>query len=177
MPGPPRPIETDRLILREIHSTDVDAMYELDSDSEVHRYIDNGPVTSKEQIREVIAFIRGQYRDKDIGRWAVVRKSENVFVGWAGLKIEDEAIHGHGAHIDLGFRIIRRYWEQGYAAEAARAWVAYAFNTMRAYTVCALVETANTASIYVLEKVGMKQADAFILDGKPHLWYELKTRQ
>ena len=109
MPGPPRPIETDRLILREIHSTDVDAMYELDSDSEVQRYIDNGPVTSKEQIREVRACIRGQYRDKDIGRWAVVRKSENVFVGWAGLKIEDEAIHGHGAHIDLGFRIIRRY--------------------------------------------------------------------
>ena len=127
--------------------------------------------------KNVIAFIRGQYREKGIGRWAVVRKADNVFVGWAGLKIEEADIHGHGPYLDLGFRITRRYWGQGYATEAAKAWVTYATGTMRADTVCALVEAANTASIRVLEKVGMKQTDAFILDGKPHLWFELQVRQ
>ncbi len=44
-------------------------------------------------------------------------------------------------------------------------------------TVYALVEAANTVSVTVLENVGMKQADAFILDSKPHLWFGFKARQ
>ena len=44
-------------------------------------------------------------------------------------------------------------------------------------TFYALVEAANTVSVTVLENVGMQQADAFILDSKPHLWFELKAHQ
>lgn len=170
------PIETDRLILREIQITDVDAMFELDSDPEVHKYIGNEPVTSKEQIKEVISFIQGQYHDKGIGRWAVVRKADNRFIGWVGLKLEDEDFNGHGSHIDLGYRLTPKYWGHGYATEAAKAWIDYAFQVMKFPIVCALVEKANTASINVLEKVGMKATDAFVLDDKEHLWYEIKCK-
>ncbi len=167
-------IETDRLILREIRTTDTDSMFELDSDPEVHKYIDNAPVTSKKQIKEVISYIKKQYRDNGIGRWVVVRKADNKFIGWAGLKIENENINGHGKHIDLGFRIMKKYWGNGYATEAAQAWIDYAFNTMKVATVCALVEKANSASINVLEKIGMKATEAFMTEGKEHLWYEIE---
>lgn len=167
-------IETERLLLREIEMEDADAMFELDSDPEVHKYIDNEPVTSKEQIHGVIRFIRQQYQTNGIGRWAVVRKSDKRFIGWAGLKIEQEDYNGHGWHIDLGYRLMPNCWGHGYATEAARAWTDYAFRVMRAEKVCALVEKANTASVHVLEKVGMTLTDAFVLNGKENLWYEIK---
>ena len=59
--------------------------------------------------------------------------------------------------------------------EVAQAWIDYAFHEMNVPVVCALVEKANTASIHVLGKVGMKQTDVFVLDGKEHLWYEIKN--
>ena len=170
------PIETDRLILREILASDAEAMLEMDSDPEVHRFIDNEPVSGLGQIREIISYIQGQYRDRGIGRWAVVRKSDNRFIGWAGLKIEEEDINGHGRHIDLGYRLTRRCWGHGYATEAARAWVAYALDTMKVPAVCALVERANKASINVLEKIGMEATETFMLDGKERLWYEIRRK-
>lgn len=78
--------ETERLLLREILPTDVDAMFAMDSDSEVHKYLGNNPVKDKEQIRGVIEFIRGQYVEFGIGRRAIVDKKTNQFMGWAGLK-------------------------------------------------------------------------------------------
>ena len=72
--------ETDRLILREILPTDIDGMYELDSDPEVHRYLGNQPVTNKDQVVEVINFIRQQYIDNGIGRWAIIDKKTNAQV-------------------------------------------------------------------------------------------------
>jgi len=78
--------ETERLLLREILPTDVDAMFAMDSDSEVHKYLGNNPVKDKEQIRGVIEFIRGQYVEFGIGRRAIVDKKTNQFIGWAGLK-------------------------------------------------------------------------------------------
>jgi RimJ/RimL family protein N-acetyltransferase len=52
--------QTDRFILREILPTDVEGLYELDSDPEVHRYLGNKPVSDRKQIMDVIHFIRQQ---------------------------------------------------------------------------------------------------------------------
>ena len=67
-------IETKRLILREILPTDVDGLFELDSDPEVHKYIGNKPIKDKNQIIDIINFIRQQYKDNGIGRWAIIDK-------------------------------------------------------------------------------------------------------
>ncbi len=73
--------ETDRLIVREILPSDVDGMFEMDSDPEVHKYLGNKPVTEKEQISQVIHFVRQQYIDNGIGRWAIIDKTSNEFIG------------------------------------------------------------------------------------------------
>ncbi len=67
------PIETERLLLRELDMSDIDAMLELDSSPEVHRYIDNALVTSRAEIAQVISFLQGQYRGNAIGRPCFVR--------------------------------------------------------------------------------------------------------
>ena len=82
--------ETERLILREILDTDEDAFFEMDADPEVHRYLGNNPVKTKEEIKAAIKFIRQQYIDNGIGRWALIEKSTGEFVGWGGMKLIKE---------------------------------------------------------------------------------------
>ena len=64
--------ETERLILRELLPTDAEGMFEMDGDPEVHLYLGNNPVKSIEQSEADIEFIRKQYIEKCIGRWAVI---------------------------------------------------------------------------------------------------------
>lgn len=87
--------ETERLILREILPTDIEGLFELDSDPEVHKYLGNKPVKDKKQIAEIINFIRQQYIDNGIGRWAIIDKETNHFMGWTGLKFVTEEINKH----------------------------------------------------------------------------------
>src|SRR5688572_20999829 len=95
-------IETPRLILRELLPEDDQAMFELDSNKEVHTYLGNQPLTNIDQSREIIAFIRKQYVDNGIGRWAVIEKSTGEFAGWSGLKLMKELTNDHVNYYDLG---------------------------------------------------------------------------
>ncbi len=168
-------VETNRLLLRELLPQDVTGMFELDSDPEVHRYLGDSPVLDKEQIVEVISFIRQQYIDNGIGRWAVVEKATNNFIGWAGLKYVTETINGHTNYYDIGYRIIRKYWGQGFATEAAVASLNYAFETLKADAVYALTDCNNIASGRVLEKAGLKFVEKFELGGVIHHWYKAEN--
>ena len=151
-------IETERLILREILPSDADAMFELDSDPEVHRYLGNAPVKNKKRILEIIDFIRGQYNAFGIGRWAVVLKENNKFIGWAGLKYVNEPMNALPCYYDLGYRFARKYWGKGYATEAP--------------CVYALIETDNLKSRRVLEKVGFHEDKSMTIDGVPHVQFK-----
>src|SRR5690606_24565220 len=124
--------ETERFILREILPTDVDKLFELDSDPEVHRYLGNSPVTGKDQIIDVINFIRQQYVDNGIGRWAIIDKKTNDFIGWTGLKFVTDLTNNHKNYYDLGYRLIKKYWGQGIATETALASLNYAFDKLNA---------------------------------------------
>lgn len=76
--------ETNRLILREIVPEDEGGLFQLDSDPEVHEFLGNQPISNIEQAREVIRFIRKQYIDNGMGRWAIIEKNTGNFVGWTG---------------------------------------------------------------------------------------------
>lgn len=166
-------IETERLILREILPTDVEGMFELDADEEVHRYLGNNPVSSKEQIVEAIRFIRQQYIDNGIGRWAVIDKNTNDFIGWAGLKLVTDLTNKHKDYYDLGYRLIKRYWGKGIGTEAAMASLDYAFNTLHTDAVYAMVDCENAGSNKILKKVGLNFVEQFELDGTEHNWYKI----
>lgn len=104
--------ETERLILREILHSDIDGMFELDSDPEVHKYLGNKPITKKEKVIAIIDSVRQQCVDNGIGRFAIVDKKTNVFMGWTGLKLETICTNNHKNYYDLGYRLIRKYWER-----------------------------------------------------------------
>lgn len=94
--------ETERLIIREILPTDIDGMLELHSDSEVHLYLGNKTITSKEKIIEVINFVRQQYIDFGVGRWGMIYKKTNEFIGWTGLEFVPNEINNHRNYFHSG---------------------------------------------------------------------------
>ena len=165
--------ETERLQLREIHPTDVEGILKLDTDPEVHRYLGNSPIKTKEEALAAIQYIRQQYQDNGIGRWAVINKSTNEFIGWSGLKLIKEKTNNHINYYDLGYRFQQEHWGKGYATETAIASLDYAFNNLNINEVHAIVDCENKGSNNVLQKVGLQYIETFDLDGTPHNWYTI----
>lgn len=167
-------VETERLILRELLETDMNGIFELDADPEVHRYLGNKPISTIEQVIETISFIRRQYIENGIGRWAIIEKETNSFVGWGGFKFVTELTNGHQNYYDLGYRLIKRFWGKGYATETCQGSIGYAFNELQLSTIYAIADSENLASRKVLEKCSFQYVEMFDYFSLPHCWYELK---
>ncbi|MBF0574560.1 GNAT family N-acetyltransferase [Dysgonomonas sp. GY617] len=167
-------LETERLYLREIDSQDVDDLFEMDSDPEVHKYIENKPVKFKEQIVEVIEMLRAQYKKNGIARWAVVYKQSGECIGWAGLKYFSEPLNNHSDFYELGYRLKKKHWGKGYVTEAATSIVKYGFENLGLDIIYATAHTENDGSINVLKKLGFKFTEVFDYEGDPTNWFELQ---
>ena len=166
--------ETNRLILREILPEDEAGFFELDSDPEVHKYIGSKPINTIEQAREVIRFIRQQYIDNGIGRWAIIEKNTNNFIGWTGLKLIRTQTNNHINYYDLGYRLIKRHWGNGFATEAAFASLDYGFNKLALQEIYADANIENEGSINILKKVGLRFVETFEKEGVINNWYQIK---
>jgi ribosomal-protein-alanine N-acetyltransferase len=170
-------IETERLILRELLPIDAQGMFELDSDAEVHRFLGNQPVKTIEESGETISFIRQQYIDFNIGRWAVIDKVTSDFMGWAGLKFMTDSRNGHSNFYDVGYRLIKRYWGKGYATEAAIASIKYGFDVLELNAIYGMADVENVASQKALQKSGLIYIENFELDGTLHCWFKITRPQ
>jgi RimJ/RimL family protein N-acetyltransferase len=172
--------ETERLILREIVLSDVDEMFELDSNPAVHKYLGNKPVKNIEESKKMIQSIQQQYRERGVGRWAVINKKTNEFMGWSGLRLynANESFNGFINFYDVGYRFIPKYWGQGYATESGLAALDYAFNVMHLKVVYGITEKGNEASHNVLLKVGFNYIEDFLHE-KENLqlrWYKIENK-
>ena len=109
------------------------------------------------------------YKKYGYGRWAVVFKPENKFIGFSGLKYIPEL-----NEVEVGFRFIRTYWGMGIATEAADPVVKYGFNKLKLNRIIGLVIPKNKASIRVLEKIGLNFEKEIIEDGEKVRCYVLE---
>ena len=166
-------IETDRLILREILPSDAEGMFLLDSNPKVHSYLGNNPVSSIEQSIAYIENLKVQYIQNAIGRYAVILKETNEFIGWAGLKFITEPENNHQNFYDIGYRLREEYWGKGYGYEAAKAWLYHGFLKMNIQTIYASAHVENVASRKILEKIGLKLVSEYNYQDIPCYWFEL----
>ena len=174
-------LETEKLILREIQESDVDGMFELDSNRNVHLYLGNKPITTKKEAEININFIKQQYKERGIGRFAVIEKSSGNFIGWSGLKLnsgEKEALNGVQNFIDIGYRFIPKYWRKGYGLESAITCLKYGFNTMKYNSIYGAADIKNIGSNKILQKIGLQFVNEFDYKHEQNTvkvnWYELK---
>ncbi len=149
MNRPVKPIiETPRLLLREFVLNDAENIWELNSDPEVIKYTGDPPFETIEKAREFLLNYK-DYEKNSFGRWAVITKASNSFIGWCGLKFNEQNL------VDIGFRFFRREWNKGYATEAAHACLVYGFKELNLNEIIGRVARQNKASIKVLEKLSM----------------------
>ena len=161
-------LETDRLVLRELTEADAEALFDLDQDPELMRYVGPYTLPTPEAYREHIRtrFLPFSGSDPPRGFWAAVERATGGFIGWFHLRpaldyrFAAEAGYRPG-DADLGYRLARAAWGRGLATEGAAALVrlAAADPDTRRVVACALA--ANRASVRVLEKIGLRKiADA-----------------
>ena len=158
-------LETPRMLLRRFTADDEALLFELDSDSEVMRYINGGVPSTMEQSCGVMQkLLEGYDRDNRWGMWAALLKPANEFIGWFHLWPPE----GWPYDAEVGYRLTRRHWGRGLATEGTRALIDKAFNEHAVQTVCARTLRENAASRRVLEKAGMH----FVQDFEEHRFHD-----
>ena len=173
-----QPFDSARLHFRPLLASDTAGMFALDSDPAVHRYlggIGGEQVTEPSQSLAVIHSIQAQYVATGIGRWAVLLRETNEFMGWAGLKLVAGPINEHRNFYDLGYRFRPQFWGQGYGYEAAQAWLDYGFQALQLPRICAYADAENAGSHRILTKIGLRQGNGFVEEGVRCVWYEAEA--
>lgn len=140
---------TDRLLLRPFRDDDLPAWAELNADPEVMEFI--GPPLTREQSDNLAATVNRRHASDGIGFLAVERRSDGAFLGVAGLQHEP----WYPDDLELGWRLSRRYWGNGYATEAAQSWLEYAFTDLNLPRVISITDEPNQKSIAVMKRLGM----------------------
>jgi len=147
-------LETPRLALRQLTEDDVDNLFDLNSDPEVMRYITGGRPTPREEIRDqIIPFYLAVYDRLDrLGMWAAESAATGEFLGWFHFRAGPDT---DITNVELGYRLRRSAWNQGYATEGSRALISMGFTDLSVERVWAHTMTVNAGSRHVLEKCGL----------------------
>ena len=146
-------LETSRTYLRELSTDDAENFFLLNSDKDVLKYTGDKPFESILKTKEFLKNYN-PYQEFGYGRWAVINKENNDFLGWCGLKFSADL-----KETDIGFRFFRKHWNKGYATETAKACLEYGFNTLKLEKIVGRAMEENIGSIKVLEKIGMQFVD------------------
>jgi RimJ/RimL family protein N-acetyltransferase len=149
------PIHTERLLLRPFEDGDLHALFAMQSDEEVVRYLYHDVRTLdgvRDALARKIAAVEIAGEGDGVGAAAVLRESGEV-VADLSLWCVSEA-HAQG---ELGFVVHPAHQRKGYATEASRALLAFAFDTVGFHRVVGRTEARNIGSARVLEKLGMRR--------------------
>jgi RimJ/RimL family protein N-acetyltransferase len=162
-------LETERLRLRSLRTSDIDDYAALNADPEVLRYLGGGPEPwDRGRSWRHMAFLMGHWQLGGAGMWAVERRESATFAGMVGFAAP-EGWPG----FELAWSLARRFWGHGYATEGARAALAYAFITLEKDNIISLIHPENRASIRVAERIGERLQGRINHLGREMLCYGL----
>jgi len=165
-------LETDRLTLRMLRESDFDCYAELCADPEVMRYLGDGVPLDRPLAWRSLATMIGHWTLRGYGLWAVEERSSGTLVGRVGFW-NPEGWPG----FELGWVLRRSFWGKGYATEAARVALQFAFTQMNQPKVISLIRPQNTASIRVAERVGERLVDSHELNGNSCLVFGISREE
>ena len=152
-------VQTERLILRPFIASDFPAYAAYHTRSDVYRYLYLSPPDRDTLQRNFTAVIRPVFaKQADEFKLAVVTRDEGVLVGEVVLKFANEyALQG-----EVGYIFDPTHAGKGYATEATKAIIHYGFNHLGLHRIFARLDTANTGSIGVVERLKLRREAHFI---------------
>lgn len=159
-------LESERLKFRAIKRSDIDDIYEYSKNPNTSKFLLWSPHMSKYTTQEFVDIILSKYKSGEYNDWAIVLKKTNKMIGTCGFtRIDDE-----NKTVEIGYVLNPEFWGNGYATEAVKKILEFAFNELDANRVEARFMLGNDASLAVMKKVGMTlegyYRDAIIAKGK-----------
>jgi RimJ/RimL family protein N-acetyltransferase len=145
---------TARLRLRQWREADFEPWFALNRDPEVMTYFPS--LLDADQARATMTRVQASIADKGYGLWAVEVVGAAPFIGFCGIRDVPFDVPFTPA-VEIGWRLAREHWGNGYATEAARASLAYGFDTLGLREIVAMVVPDNHRSIAVCERIGMRR--------------------
>ena len=168
-------LETERLLLREMTTADFEPLCEILQDPEVMYAYEHA--FSDEEVRNWLNNQLRRYREDGFGLWAVIRKTDETFIGQTGLTMQDI---GDRQVVEVGYLFRKDAWGQGYATEAAQACKKYAFQELNLPEVWSIIRDSNAASQAVAKRNGMAPVGSIVthycgLD-MPHILFKVARK-
>jgi RimJ/RimL family protein N-acetyltransferase len=149
-------LRTDRLALRRWRDSDLEPWAAMNADPEVREHL--GDLLTREQSDAAVARFQAEFDQRGYGWWAVEVRATGEFVGFAGLDQVDDDMPFTG--VEIGWRLARRAWGQGYATEAALRVLAYGFDALGLSEILAVTTAGNLRSRAVMRRIGMTRDPA-----------------
>jgi len=143
-------LDTPRLLIRPFEPGDLPDYQRLNADPEVRRYL--GGTLSADAARDEMEAIARWHLKSGLGMLPIIRKSDGAFLGTCGLSVLD----WYPDDTEIGWRLLPEHWGQGYATEAASAWVGHAFTILRLMRLISVADVPNIRSHAVMRRLGMR---------------------
>jgi RimJ/RimL family protein N-acetyltransferase len=171
-------LESLRLLYRPFELSDAQALFEMDSNPNVHKYLWQKPTLDIDESIQIIEMVQKQYKENGIGRFATILKETGEFIGWTGIKfVNDQVENGNTNFYDYGYRLNEKFWNQGFATEATKAWLEHGFNQMNIQVMNAYTHAENGASNHILSKSGFQFIEDYPdKDGITWKWWQLENK-
>jgi RimJ/RimL family protein N-acetyltransferase len=156
-------LQTERLILRPWTPGDFEAFAAMHAEPDIMRYLSvEGKPLTRFQSWQAFCANFGHWQLRGFGMFAVVERATNEFVGRIG------PWHPEGwPGFEVGWTIRQKFWGRGYATEAARRSVEFAFTELGRDSLISLIEENNVRSIRVAERLGEKPEGTVTLSHMP----------
>jgi [ribosomal protein S5]-alanine N-acetyltransferase len=159
---------SNRLLFRPFAPSDAEDAFSIFRDTEVMRYSVSGRDRDLEETAARVERYARQNAASGLAPWAVVETASECVVGSCGLtRLKD------GKDVEIAYRLRRDRWGRGFAIEAAMAWLDRGFSLLRLPRILAFVDPANTASLRVVDKIGMRFVENCRYEGIPVRKYEI----
>lgn len=149
-------LRTDRLTLRRWRDSDLEPWAAMNADPQVREHL--GDLLTREQSDASVARFQAEFDQRGYGWWAVEAQTTGEFIGFAGLDQVDDDMPFTG--VEIGWRLARSAWGQGYATEAALAVLTYGFDTLELREILAVTTATNLRSQAVMRRIGMTRDPA-----------------
>ncbi len=146
-------LQTDRLLLRPWRSEDFPLFAQMNADPEVMAYYPS--VLNNDESNALAHKFSSLLLNQSWGFWAVEHMDRSEFIGFVGLHKPQYHLPVSPC-IEIGWRLAKEYWGNGYATEAAFASLYFAFEQLNLAQVYAFTPVANQKSWSVMQRLGME---------------------
>jgi RimJ/RimL family protein N-acetyltransferase len=172
----PRELRTDRLLLRRWGQSDRRPFAELNADLRVMAHFPG--VLTSEESDAMVTRIEAHFDQRGFGLWAVEVPDRTPFIGFVGLAVLSFEAHFTPC-VEVGWRLAVDSWGRGYATEAARAALAFGFDSAGLEEIVSITVPENARSRRVMERLGMVRDPGDDFDhpaqGRRHVLYRLRA--